>query len=442
MTVAVAPPDPQPAHRVARAGLIFLVASVAIQGLNVVSGVVLARALGPAGRGELAAVLLWPSVLASVGDLSASAAVAYFTASGASAIRAMSATAFVVSVVQALALVVIGYVMMPLLLGHYGAHAVFAGRLYLGAWLPLNLAAAAGMAILQGRLEWAALNLARLVVAAAIVAGLMILVYAHHVSVLGATWVYIAATSLGFAIIIAVLVARRWVGLHPDMRLTRSIMTFGLKTHGGSLAGQANLNMDKMAVATFLPQSDLGLYSVAVTLSAPLTLIGSSIGIVALPAVAASASASEMRHQLAWFCRSALLLSTVTTLALVVLTPVLIRAFFGAAFAPATVIAQLCIIAAMARALGSVLAHGLSAFNKPLVPSAAEGIAVLVTIAGLAVLLPRMGLVGAAITSLMAYGASTACMVWFLTCRLEIALPELIWPRRTDIGPWARCLRR
>ena len=46
-----------------------LAASVAIQGLNVLTGIVLARTLGPAGRGELAAVMLWPSILAAVGSL-------------------------------------------------------------------------------------------------------------------------------------------------------------------------------------------------------------------------------------------------------------------------------------------------------------------------------------------------------------------------------------
>ena len=42
-----------------------LAASVGIQAVNVFTGILLARGLGPEGRGEFAAVILWPTVLAS-----------------------------------------------------------------------------------------------------------------------------------------------------------------------------------------------------------------------------------------------------------------------------------------------------------------------------------------------------------------------------------------
>ena len=43
-------------------------ATALIQALNIVSGVMLARYLLPEGRGELAAVILWPSVIAGLGQ--------------------------------------------------------------------------------------------------------------------------------------------------------------------------------------------------------------------------------------------------------------------------------------------------------------------------------------------------------------------------------------
>src|SRR4051794_10435156 len=45
-----------------------LFASAAVQALNVVTGTLIARTLGPHGRGELTTVLLWPFAIAAVGN--------------------------------------------------------------------------------------------------------------------------------------------------------------------------------------------------------------------------------------------------------------------------------------------------------------------------------------------------------------------------------------
>jgi Na+-driven multidrug efflux pump len=58
------------------------------------------------------------------------------------------------------------------------------------------------------------------------------------------------------------------------------------------------------------------------------------------------------------------------------------------------------------------------------------------------ILLPTLGLVGAAVTSLLAYSSSAAYMVWFARRRLEIGLIELLVPRPADAVQWVRCLRR
>lgn len=49
---------------------------VLIQGLTVVQGIIIARLLGPVGRGEYAAVILWPSVFAAIGIFGTNVALA------------------------------------------------------------------------------------------------------------------------------------------------------------------------------------------------------------------------------------------------------------------------------------------------------------------------------------------------------------------------------
>src|SRR5207253_4285539 len=54
--------------------------SAGIQALNAVTGIIGARALGPHGRGELAALLIWPLAISSLGSLGLSDALAFHAA--------------------------------------------------------------------------------------------------------------------------------------------------------------------------------------------------------------------------------------------------------------------------------------------------------------------------------------------------------------------------
>src|SRR5918999_6398971 len=126
-----------------------LTTSVAIQSLNAVTGVLLARLLGPADRGELAAVLLWPSVLAAVGSLGVSEAVTYETARGSSPIRSVVGSSFAIAAVQSLVLVVAGSVVVALVHRGDDPRVIRLSYLYL-AFIPLNLLALYAAAALNG----------------------------------------------------------------------------------------------------------------------------------------------------------------------------------------------------------------------------------------------------------------------------------------------------
>jgi hypothetical protein len=51
-------------------------ASVIIQAFTVVQGIIIARLLGPIGRGEYATVILWPNVFAAIGIFGTNVALA------------------------------------------------------------------------------------------------------------------------------------------------------------------------------------------------------------------------------------------------------------------------------------------------------------------------------------------------------------------------------
>src|SRR6266851_4167131 len=100
MRPAEAEASPAAPSRLGWDGAVSLVASGLVQLLNVVSGIVIARSLGPAGRGELAAVLLWPALLASLSGLGTTDAITYLTARRPERTRDVAATGLLLSLLQ------------------------------------------------------------------------------------------------------------------------------------------------------------------------------------------------------------------------------------------------------------------------------------------------------------------------------------------------------
>src|SRR5205814_4443468 len=75
----------------------------------------------------------------------------------------------------------------------------------------------------------------------------------------------------------------------------------------------------------------------------------------------------------------------------------------------------------------------------PLDTGIAEGFALAVTAAGLAVLLPALGILGAGLTSVIAYAAATVWLGHRAARALELPVPKILLPDRDDLrdGIWA-----
>lgn len=110
--------------------------------------------------------------------------------------------------------------------------------------------------------------------------------------------------------------------------------------------------------------------------------------------------------------------------------PTLIRLLFGEDFVGAAGVGRVLLVAGVVFALNRVLEAVLQALGRPLESSIGEGVALAMTAAGLAALLPTMGIMGAGVTSLIAYSASSAFMVIRAAKALEMPRLRLLAPER------------
>jgi O-antigen/teichoic acid export membrane protein len=112
--------------------------------------------------------------------------------------------------------------------------------------------------------------------------------------------------------------------------------------------------------------------------------------------------------------------------------PTVVRVLFGSAWSgavgPARVLLVAAIIFSTAQALGAVL----RAVGRPLNAAYAELVGLPVVAAGLAVLLPALGPIGAALASVLAYATTTAWMIRRTGTLIGLRNSEFL-PRPGDI---------
>ncbi len=396
----------------ARAPISLSVAtSIAIVGLNALTGVVIARSLGPQGRGELTAVLLWPTLLASLGFLGLGEATTYHLSRATAPLGRLVGTTATLAAVQTGLLVGVGAGVVPLALRRYDGQVRTTALLFL-LYVPLFFLMNYPLALVQGLQRFRALNVLRLLSYAPAAAAIVALVLTDRLSVRTAALAYLGAYLLN-GLVSAALVARAGP-LRPrfDGRLARTLLGFGVRSHTGSVAATLNEWLGPVVISLFLTPAKLGLYVVALALTSATTLVGWSVTLVALPAVARLDAGRERRIAVARFSRVTLVGAAAVSAPLVVFAPYLIRLVFGGTFAGAAGISRILLVAAVVLTTNHVLQGVLKGLGRPLEAGVGEGLALVVTLAGLAALLPWLGLAGAALTALLAYLVS-AC--WLAT---------------------------
>lgn len=412
-------------------------ASAGMQALNVMTGVLLARTLGPHGRGELAAVLLWPSLLAAFGSLGLFDAITFQAARRMSPNSALLGTGLALACVESLVCVAVGVAVMPHVLSHYDAAVVRTAYVFL-AFIPLNLITLTLMSLLNGMQKYGQFHALRLIVLGASATAIVVLRAADELSVANVAAAYLVANALTG--LVAIVLVARAVDARPtvDLRLGRKMLVFGLQSHSGSMSWMMNERMDQLVISIFLAPARLGLYVTAVTLTSLTSLAGTAVATAAFPVVAKLHDLRARRETVRHYVRVALLVSVAASLPLFVLAPWVIDLFFKDVYSDAANVARVLLIAAVVLSLNRVLGASLKAIGRPLDTGIAEAAALVVTMGGLALLLPLMGIMGAAIVSLAAYSVSTAWLLQRTARALEISAVRLVFGDGRDDARRAR----
>jgi antigen flippase len=422
-------------HRVSPSGSHIAVSAatnVGIAALGLLSGPLAARLLGPAGRGEVAAIqnLFWLTAILAM--LGLPEAATYFTARDPGNAGSVLATGIALPVLAMPVCFAVMYPLVPHILAAQPFEVRHAARWILLA-VPLYAAAVVGTFMVRGANKLMHWNLLR------------ILPGAGWLVFLGGAWFWgmkdpVRIAGGYIAVLACIVVPTLWIAARlvpsswsPSPKLAAPMLRYGLPLAGAAIPQTLNLRLDQILIGAFLPPYQLGLYVAAVAWSTAVFLAPNAIGNVLFPRIASSANSPAQRAGLlAQGVRIGILTSAVVGVCLLALTRYAIPLLFGKAFAGAVPVAYVLIFAAVICALNIIFEESLRGLGDTRGVFWGEGCGLAITVLSLVLLLKPLGIVGAGVASILGYGTTCAVLIVRICGATGFSLVGLL-PRRADL---------
>jgi len=377
-------------------------------GLGLVTGVIVTRTLGPEGRGLYATAVTIGAIGVQFGNLGLHSSNTYYVAQNRDRLHALLGNSLVVS----LGLGGLGITLAWIFFTLWPQFAPLHGTLLLFAllWIPFGLAYLLLQNLLLGTQQIGLYNRVELIT--------RLLSFALIVGIILAR--AITPINMFLASLATMLVGLLWVGsklLVGGSRSTpsdRSRMTFsrelfqsglryGFKAYLAAFFAYMVLRVDLLMVKQMLGVEQVGYYSVATNTADLVLMLPTVIGTLLFPKLSAM---SDARQKWRFTRQAALgvgLLATLLAIVAGLLAQPALTILYGKQFLPTLPAFLWLMPAIVAISVNSIFMNYFGSLGMPLITVYSPGIAALINILLNLWLLPRFGIVGASLSSVVAY---------------------------------------
>lgn len=385
-------------------------------GMAGLASIPLARLLGPEGRGQFAAIIVWSTLACAAADLGISQSCTYYGAQRPHGSGLLAGTAVSLSVCA-------GFLSMSVLqlcastLGRELAPA----RLYF-LFIPVSMAITCLSNILLGMGHIGSFNLIRLIQSSAPLLGVVAAWATGGTQIAGLVnallFFQVIAAVVAFTCVSRAIPFTEWAVNHS---VAKDLLNYGLRTYLGNLCWLANGKLDQALLVWLATMTELGTYTVAVSYASLQLAVSGAIATVAFSRIARATSQKGRRQE---FCHSLRLFAILTiplALSMGCIANFSIPIIYGMNFRASSSSACILLVGGVLLGFNHLFSNSLRAEGRPGVPAIAEAVGMVLTVGALPVAVTHWGIVGASCVSVASYAATSATMtmLWIRHCRMS-----------------------
>jgi O-antigen/teichoic acid export membrane protein len=409
----------------------FFITSLIIFITRFATSVLIARTLGAEGKGVYTLTLTAASLLALFLDMGLTGAITYYTASRQFKVDELFSYSLWISLLLSLAGGFFFYLLYKdFLVNSFLIGVDAANILIIILFLPINLFGSFLSGIILGLQHIFDYNLISVV---RVFGNLVLQVISalRGGGVFGAVLAWVGGNVLAFLLTLWFLRKDLHFNRTKQRRIYTATFSYGIKSYIANLMSFFNYRLDSFLVNFYSGPTNVGLYTTGVSSAELLWNVPEAISSALFPKSAAldKTVGGKLTAQV---CRLVLLVTVPLAMIFGLAGIFLIPFVFGQAFLPSVSPFLWLLPGIIALSLSKVIFAYLSGIGKPQYATFSSGVTLVATILLDIILIPPMGIKGAAIASSISYLLSSTLSVFLFTRETHISWSEVVLPKIND----------
>lgn len=400
--------------------------------LNVSTGILTARMLHPAGRGELAAMLLWPVFLATATTVGTPSALIYHLRQRETNRSGLISSGLLMVTLFGILASAAGVFFLPHWLHQYPVSVIRWAQIFL-LTLPLWSIQIAGQAALEALELFSLSNIVQIMIPVTTLSGLLLFLALHRLTPVTAGIAYTVAIFPTSFTILTFLWLRRTA--HDQIRWSASscklLLGYGARSCGIDLLGALALNIDQVLVVGLLSPQAMGSYVVVLSLSRALLLFQGAVVMVLFPR-AAGRSPAEIVSMVGRAVRVTTIITSAVGLVVCLLGPTLLKLMYGSQYLSAISALRILVLEVVIQGGVFVMAQAFMAIGRPGIVTILQASGLSLSLPLMLIFIPRYGVAGAATALLISTIARFVLLFAGFRIFLKSSPPSVI-PRPSDL---------
>lgn len=413
--------------------------------LGLLSTIIIARVLGPEGNGMYQLIVLLPTTLNTLLNLGFGTSSIYYIGQKKyelnDIIKTNSVTGFFISITA----IIIGFIIVL-----FFSNELFEGvpRAYLYlilAILPLLLINDFYLMIFQGVQDFKSYNSLALIRQIIQLISLTIFLIFFNTGLVGT----VAAFSFGvisqFLITLYLLKNRLKISILKgkfSKNYFKKAFSFGIKAHFSNVLSFLNYRADMYIISFFLNPAAVGLYGVAVNISERLWIVSQSISSVLYPAISSSNSIENKNRLTSTISRNVFFFSVLGGIVFYFISDFVIKLLFGPEYNESSTILKILLPGIILFSVDRILSNDLAGRGKPELNMYTSIFTVISNILLNILLIPIIGISGAAISTSITYTLSTIIKMKLFKNHTGIKYSKFVLLQREDFLLYKELLKK
>ena len=410
---------------------------------GLVTSIIIARILGPEGRGVYALCILFPFIIVTFANLGIVPATAYLLASRRFPPRQVLGGNILLSAVLSMIGMAAGYFVV-FRFGSLLFPSIDTGFLLFSLLLiPAHIFFRHIQAVPLGLQNFRYFNLA------AVVSSILFLVMTVTALVFLRMNIWGALTANMMAWLISSILIYRWTGrltggatFRENGPYLRAALKYGIQVHLGNLFIFLSYRVDLLLINLYLDPLAVGYYSIGVVMVEQIWLVSSAVSLVLFPRVAAESDGKQNNELTPVVARAVFLITMAASIILYAASDWLVTILYSDRYLPAARPLQILLPGIIALSVYRVIANDIAARGRPILNTYTALGALAVNIVLNLIWIPIYGISGAAAASTVSYGC-TLIVGLILYSRISgNPWTSVLIPRREDWSRYGRALLR